>query len=713
MSEEDKKELQESAGGNTSTEESKEQSDLKQETASEAAGTATNVTEGVEDPVQGDSEIKSEGQQSANASDGKEAVDNELEKNTPEATETPAEKVETEAEQPAQKDAETEIDEDNAEDAEDSENQRRHQIPFLDYHALSMENLVGELQRLVRSEKIQAIRRHADAIKHEFDQKFQEFLEQKKEEFIERGGNETDFRYNSVTKRQFNEVYREYREKRNQYYKNLEKNLKENLRQRQAIIEELKGLVNVEEDMTTTYNSFKELQERWRHAGPVPRTHYNDVWRTYQHHVEIFYDFLHLNRELRDLDFKHNLDEKEKLIARAEALAIEPDVNTAFRELQTLHKLWKEEVGPVAKDKREGIWERFSAATKAIHNRRQEHQQELEKRYEENLEQKRDLISKIASIADNVATSHRDLQKQIREIESLREKFFQAGKVPQKENENTWTAFKEAVRRFNRAKNAFYKNLKKEQQVNLDKKKALLQRAEALKDSEEWDTVTPEMKQIQKEWKSIGHVPRKYSDKIWKQFKAACNHYFDRLHARRNSATADQHKNLSQKDALLAALRNFQLSGDRDSDLKQIQEFLVKWKSIGHLPRNKRHLNSKFQKIIDALLRKLGVSKQEADLLRYGDKIKQLSNQEDATAIEQERQFIRKKIEENKGQLRQLENNLEFFTDPSEENPLVREVLDSIERQKEALEGWKAKLKKLNIMRNSLEREPEASQEEE
>jgi hypothetical protein len=713
MSEEDKKELQQSAGGNTSTEQSKEQQDPTEEKTPKVTENTPVQVVATESASTAESEMESETKQTAKDLSGNEPEVKEATTQPAEAPDTPGEVVEARAEKSAQKEPEAEIDEDNAEDAEDAENQRRHHIPFLDYHSLSLENLVGELQRLVRTEKIQAIRRHADAIKSEFDQKFQEFLEHKKEEFIARGGNEVDFRYNSVTKRQFNELYREYREKRNQYYKDLEKNLKENLQQRLAIIEELKGLVNVEEDMTTTYNSFKELQERWRHAGPVPRTHYNDVWRTYQHHVEIFYDFLHLNRELRDLDFKHNLDEKLKLIKRAEALAEEPDVNTAFRELQTLHKLWKEEVGPVAKENREAIWERFSAATKAIHQRRQEHQQELDQRYEENLVHKQELIAKISAVADTVANNHKELQKQIREIESLREKFFQAGKVPQKENENTWAAFKEAVRRFNRAKNAFYKNLKKEQQINLDKKKALLQRAEELKDSEEWDTVTPEMKQIQKEWKSIGHVPRKYSDKIWKQFKAACNHYFDRLHAQRNSASADQRQNLEQKEALLAALRDFQLSGKRDSDLKQIQEFLAKSKAIGHLPRNKRHLNSKFQKIIDALLRKLGVSKQEADLLRYGDKIKQLSKRDDASAIEQERQFIRKKIEENKGQLRQLENNLEFFTDPSEDNPLVREVLESIERQKEALDGWNAKLKKLNIMRNSLEREPESRQEEE
>jgi len=386
---------------------------------------------------------------------------------------------------------------------------------------MSMENLVGELQRLVRNEKVQAIKKHVDGIKYEFDHKFQEFLEHKKEEFIASGGSEVDFRYNSVTKRQFNEVYQDYREKRNQYYKGLEKNHKENLAKRLEIIEQLKGLINVEEDINTTYKNFRELQQNWRNAGAIPRNNYNDVWRTYHHHIEIFYDFLHLNRELRDLDFKHNLEEKQKLVEKAEALVSTKDLGKAFRELQILHKLWKEEIGPVAKEHREEIWERFSNATKAMHQRRQDHYKELDSKHEENLIKKKEIIASINTVASNVADSHKILQQQIKQIEKLRDAFFKAGRVPQKVNERTWAEFKEAVRAFNRNKNAFYKNLKKGQNDNLSKKRGLLNIAISLKDSEDWDTTTQEMKRIQGEWKKIGHVPRRYSDKIWHDFKNA------------------------------------------------------------------------------------------------------------------------------------------------------------------------------------------------
>lgn len=600
-----------------------------------------------------------------------------------------------------------EIEESNAEDAEDEDNQQRHQIPILDYHAMSMENLVGELQKLIKNEKIQAIKKHVDDIKHEFDLKFQDFIEHKKEDFIAGGGNEIDFRYNSVTKRQFSEVYTDYREKRNQYYKSLEQNLKSNLTKRLEIINELKGLVNVEEDINTTYKNFKAIQEGWRNAGPIPRANYNDVWRTYHHHIEIFYDFLHLNRELRDLDFKHNLEEKLKIVTRAEALVQVEDLNDAFQELQTLHKIWKEDIGPVDKTHREEIWERFSNATKAMHQRRQDYYKELDKTFEVNLVKKEEIITAINAIATNVSNNHRALQQQIKDIEKLREDFFKAGKVPQKVNEKTWSSFKNAVRVFNKNKNNYYKNLKKEQQDNLDKKRALLNLAISLKDSEEWDTATSELKRIQSEWKKIGHVPRKYSDKIWSEFKNACNHYFDRLHSLKNSAHKEEQENYDKKAECLEKLKAFQLDDDKENNLAAIKQFVNEWKTYGRVPFNKKSIDGKFNKIIDAIFKKMGISKQESELLKYGNKIQSLAKEDNERAIANEKIFIRRKMEESKNEIRQLENNLQFFSNASENNPLVKDVINNINRQKEALETWKAKLKKLNIMENNLNKEEE------
>ncbi|MGB5554248.1 MAG: DUF349 domain-containing protein [Flavobacteriaceae bacterium] len=603
-----------------------------------------------------------------------------------------------------------EIDDENAEDAEDADNHHRHNIPILDYHAMSMENLVGELQRLVRNEKVQAIKKHVDEIKQEFDQKFQEFIEHKKEDFVNNGGNEIDFRYNSVAKRQFNEVYKDYREKRNQYYKSLEKSHKENLSGRLELIEELKALINVEEDINTTYKNFKDIQQRWREAGPVPRTHYNDVWKTYHHHIEIFYDFLHINRELRDLDFKHNLEEKTKIVEQAEALAKDPDLNKAFRELQTLHKIWKEDIGPVGQEHREAIWERFSNATKVMHQRRQDHYKDIEKSYEQNLEKKRVIITEIHQIANSISNNHRALQQQMKQVEALRDAFFKAGKVPQQVNEKTWADFKEAVRTFNRGKNAYYKTLKSEQQENLDKKRELLQLAQSLKDSEEWESTTSEMKRIQNEWKKVGHVPRKYSDKLWKEFKTACNHYFDRLHALKNSAHKEEAENFEKKAASLDKLRAFELTGNREKDIETIKTYIRDWKTFGRVPFNKKNIDQKFDKIVDALFRKLNVNKQESELLKYGNKIQQLAKKDDEQAIYNERVFIRRKIDESKNEILQLENNLQFFSNASEDNPLVQDVVKRVESHKASLATWKEKLKKLNILENKMNR-PEEEEE--
>ncbi|MDX1426597.1 MAG: DUF349 domain-containing protein, partial [Salegentibacter mishustinae] len=242
------------------------------------------------------------------------------------------------------------IDDSVAEDSEDESKAERHDIPKKDYHAMSKEQLVDEFESLLKKEKVQAIKEHVIEIRAEFNAKFNEEEEEKKEEFLADGGNIIDFHYSTPIKKRFNSLYFDYREKRNNYYKQLKQDLNKNLDKRLEIIEELKGLIDVEENINTTYKHFKELQDRWRVAGPIPREKYNDVWNTYHHHVENFYDFLHLNREFRDLDFKHNLDQKLKVIDRAEELAQEADVNRAFRELQMLHKMWKEELGPVAKE---------------------------------------------------------------------------------------------------------------------------------------------------------------------------------------------------------------------------------------------------------------------------------------------------------------------------------------------------------------------------
>jgi hypothetical protein len=239
----------------------------------------------------------------------------------------------------------------------------------------------------------------------------------------------------------------------------------------------------------------------------------------------------------------------------------------------------------------------------------------------------------------------------------------------------------------------------------------LLDVAISLKESEDWDAATSEMKRIQGEWKKIGHVPRKYSDKLWKDFKNACNHYFDRFNALKNDAFKEEEDNYKQKDACIERLKNFELSGKQEKDLALIKEFTEEWKTFGRVPFKKKNINQKFDKIIDALFLKMGVSKQESELLKYGNKIQQLTNDDNQErAIQNERAFIRKKIDESKTEIRQLENNLEFFSNASENNPLVQDVIKRVNQHKESLDAWKGKLKKLNILKNNLNKEVEETE---
>ena len=569
-----------------------------------------------------------------------------------------------------------------------------------DYSDLSENQLLSTFRDLVKTEEIPSVRDAVHALRVEFNKRFDEDLEEQKEAFLAEGGNIIDFQYTTPAKKEFNSILFDYREKRNRYYKNLKRDLQANLKKREEIIEELKGLLNVEESIHTTYQHFKKLQEQWHTAGPIPRDAYNLTWNTYRHHVENFYDFLHLNREFRDLDFKHNLEQKLKLIARAEELAEQEFTHRTFRELQMLHKMWKEDIGPVAKEYRDDIWDKFSEATKKIHHNRQEYLKDEEKILDANHEQKLVIIEAIQNLKENTKPNHNAWQQAIKKVQQLRDKFFEIGRVPRAKNRETWDAFKDATRSFNRTKNAFYKEQKQEQIENLEKKRELLRIAEEHKNSEDFDTVTPLMKRIQADWKKIGHVPRRHSDKIWKEFKDACNHYFNRLFAERDKQNEGEHENYKKKEALLSTVQEFTPSGDKEKDMEQLTAYMDTWNEIGRVPRNKMRIDKKFNKALDQVFKSMKVSKSEAELLKYNNRLHSLAAQDRKEKLKNEHFFISKKIDETKDTIRQLENNLGFFQNADEDNPLYREVIENVNAQKEKLKVWKSKLEQIKDIRD-------------
>ena len=613
----------------------------------------------------------------------------------PAETETPA--AESTSEETQEEDEEEVASSEDSEDEEEDHEEKAQK----DYSTFSKKELVAELDKLLKNKTIQELKHDVEEIRSEFNSKFNEDLEHQKEEFLAEGGNIIDFYYTTPLKKEFNSLYFDYKEKRNNHYKNLKKDLQGNLDKRWELIEELKGLLNAEENINTTYKHFKDIQERWHLAGAIPRDKYNTVWNTYHHHVENFYDFLHLNREFRDLDFKHNLEQKLKLIGRAEELSQEENINKAFRELQMLHKMWKEEIGPVAKEYREDVWNKFSDATKIIHDKRQEYLQEAEKEFDNNYEKKKLLVAEIAKYSEEKFASHQAWQNAIKKVNELRETFFETGKVPRTKNKEIWKDFKDATGQFNRAKNSFYKNQKKEQYTNLEKKRELIKIADENKDGEDFEVITPLMKKIQSEWKQIGHVPRKDSDKVWKQFKKACNHYFDRLHAQKNENNKEELVHYENKKQLLDKLNAFELSGDHKTDITAIKASITEWKTLGRVPYNKRHIEQKFNKTLDGLFSKLDLGKKESELIKFDNKLNSLVNQDDERKLRNEHFFISKKIDETRDEILQLENNLGFFQHVDESNPMVREVHKNIAQHKEQLEVWKAKLSKIKEAREN------------
>jgi len=617
---------------------------------------------------------------------------------TPEKVVEPTSSTEKETSEEVPK-KEVETSEASAEDTEETDEDLdavEEKKSAVDFETLSLEDLIAEFETLLKSENIHSVRNSINEVKNNFNAKFSVLISEKKEAFLAEGGNAIDFEFISPLKKQFNELSKSFREKHQSFQKNRTQQLNENLEIRLQIIEEIKGLINVEGDINSAYKTFKNLQERWRNTGQIPSTENNNTWNNYRHHVEIFYGFLHLNRDLRDLDFKHNLEQKQKIIISTEELANETDLNRAFRELQALHKIWKEELGPVAKEYKDELWDRFSAATKVINDKRQDYYNQLEEKFEENLKIKNEIITQINVISEKTINSHKDWQGNIKEIETLREAFFKTGKVPSKVNEKTWSGFKDAVRTFNKNKNNYYKSLKKDQSENYKKKLELVEIAEQNKDSEDLETTLVLMKNIQNTWKTIGHIPRKDSDKLWKRFRGACNAFFDRYHEQKNNGSEEEVAAFEQKNNLLESLKAFELSDDKDKNLEALNEFSSQWKKLGHVVQSKRFIDGKFFKTLDGFYSKLGLDKEAMDDLKYTLKLETLS--QDQKLFNNEVIFIRKKMDEIKSEINQLENNLQFFSNVKDDNPLVKEVHKNIDKHKAALQTWNVKYSKIKKM---------------
>ncbi|MGV6828729.1 MAG: DUF349 domain-containing protein [Flavobacteriales bacterium] len=588
---------------------------------------------------------------------------------------------------------------DGGEHEVENEKQETLEVNNINFDDLSKEELITQLDKIIKNNPIHKIKDVVEELKHVFYTKINKDLEQSKEEFLSEGGNIIDFHYSTPLKKKFNTIYFDYKDKRNNFYKNRAKDLNKNLEKRLELLEELKNLFNKKGSTGTIYKHFRSIQEQWFDAGDIPRDKNNIVWNNYHYHVENFYNILHLDRAFRDRNFKQNLELKLGLISRAEELTQEDDIIKAFRELQMLHKIWKEEIGPVSKEYSEDIWNKFSAATKVIHDKRHEYEKELEKEFKANFEIKKQLIDQIITITNKENKTHKEWQNAIKEVQELRDSFFNIGRVSRSKNNEIWSLFKDATSNFNKEKNNFYKNQKKEQYTNLDKKLELIKIAEENKDGEDFEVLTSLFKKIQNDWKKIGHVPKKESDKIWKKFKETCNYYFDRLHAQQNEANKEELENLKAKQEIIDSISKLKLAGEHKENLESIHKIIADWKAIGKVPYNKRNINNEFNNALNQLFNQLNIDKKEIELIKFENKLNTLVSQEDDRKLKNEEFFLGKKVEETKNEIRQLQNNLLFFKHVNDDNPLVKDVHKNIKKQQEQLDVWVSKLKKIRALR--------------
>jgi len=554
----------------------------------------------------------------------------------------------------------------------------------------NIETLLVQFQNLLNSENsIAEISAEINALTEQIERHFK--AEDLKNEEVDSQPNEStdNDKTKSDTHEQWDRLSRTYRKKRRKYYEERNKDLQENLNKRLALIESFKGLLRVEENITHTLKTFKALQEEWYAAGPIAKNDYEMVWQTYRHHVENFYDYLDLNREFRDLDFKYNYDQKLRIIARAQELVSMEDQNMAFKELQKLHKIWKEDIGPVAKEHREPLWQTFSEVTKVMHDKRQTFFQEREAQQIDNLTRKKAIVTEIAAIAEQNDQDHKLWQKSVKRVQKLRDEFFDIGPVPKKENKTLWSDFKKVTKQFNQVKNSFFKDQKKQHMANLNAKKELILLAEQHLASGNFEESTPLMKKIQADWRKIGPVPHRDSDKIWKRFKAACNAYFDKLHNEQKAENASEQKALVKKKSILKTL-----SDKKKSSFKSLEDIKLEvdqWYASGKISAKTTGLENEFFDCIKTHLMHLGQTAHQAEMTSFTLKIEGLVTQNQEQLLQQHGQLVEQKIKDLKSEINLLENNLGFFQNVAQNNPLLQEVHANMAAHRDDLTLWQEK----------------------
>ena len=542
-----------------------------------------------------------------------------------------------------------------------------------------------------------------DSLKQSFYKFHNAELEAAKKQFIDNGGSEEDYVPQSdAIEEEFKNVMAIIKEKRSAQMAELERQKEENLQIKLSIIEELKELVESPDDANKSYTEFKKLQQQWNETKLIPQAKVNELWKSYQLYVEKFYDILKLNNEFREYDFKKNLEIKNRLCEAAEKLADEEDVISAFHQLQKLHQEFRD-TGPVAKELRDEVWNRFKAASTVVNRRHQQHFEALKEAEQHNLDQKTVICEIVESIEYDELKTFSAWENKTQEVIALQTKWKTIGFAPQKMNVKIFERFRHACDDFFKKKGEFFKTLKEGMNENLEKKKALCEKAESLKESTDWKATADTLTKLQKEWKTIGPVPKKHSDTIWKRFISACDYFFEQKNKATSSQRSVELENMEKKKEIITRLSAINESIDTEEASKQVRELMKEWGTIGHVPfKEKDKLYKQYHSLVDQLFERFNISASNRKLSNFKSNISNIQSGGSQT-LYREREKLVRAYENMKSELQTYENNLGFLTSASKKgNSLLTELNRKVEKLKADLE---LVLQKIKVIDESIKEE--------
>lgn len=590
-------------------------------------------------------------------------------------------------------------------EAENAEESQERKARIANYANLSEVELINALRSILENEDFERMKDDVEAIKVYFYRKHRTKLESAKNAFVEAGGNPDEYApEEDPYETDLKNLLKQFQDLRTEHNRKLDEEKELNLEKKYEIIEEIKSLINNKESINKTFHDFRELQNQWREIGPVPQTKLKDLWDTYHHHVENFYDYIKINKELRDMDLKKNMETKIELCEKTEELLVEPSIIKAFNILQKYHEQWRE-IGPVPRDKKDELWERFKAATSIINKKHQEYFESRKSEQKKNLDAKIALCEKVEEIANTEIDSHRDWDEKSKELIELQKLWRTIGFAPKKDNNKIYERFRLASDKFFDRKREFYNQNKEEQQNNLQMKTDLCVQAEALKDSTDWKKTSDEFIEIQKAWKQIGPVPRKYSDAIWKRFRAACDYFFENKAKHFSSIDGEQLENLKLKKELLEEVKKFALSGDDGADLDKLKDFQRRFTEIGHVPyKDKDTIQNEFRDLINKHFDALRIDEKRRNLMKFKNKVANSSGtSKGQNKMRFEREKYMNKLKQMENDLALLDNNVGFFANTKNAEALIEDVNQKILVTKEKIEFLKEKIRIMDSMEENEE----------